>query len=284
MPLSTYPYLLKDYDIGYAYSATLYFRENQQQQRDSKNDGYISFAPSYEGSTEESITLRSSLGRFRDAFVPLSWNQEEASYLGKYLKGNSLIGEVATERAFKEQASNAKILHLAMHAFVDDEEPMNSKLAFYQDQDSIEDGFLHTFELFNMDLNADLAVLSACETGYGKLVKGEGIMSLARGFSYAGIPSVVMSHWQVDDQSTNQLMRYFYQYLSEGNNKSRSLKQAKLKYIKEALPGKKHPFFWGAFVVIGDDSPIASKEWSWYWILGVIIIIVFGTGIYWRKE
>lgn len=263
-----YSYLIKDYVISYAYSATLLFGGNI---RTSGNESYLSFAPVYD--SEDSLYL----GKFRDAFVSLNWNQGEASSIGQYLSGDALLGEMATEKSFKENAAKAGILHFAMHAFIDDDEPMNSKLVFYQDNDSIEDGFLHTFELYNMKLEASLAVLSACETGYGKLVKGEGIMSLARGFAYAGVPSVIMSHWKVDDQSTSLIMQYFYKYLAEGLSKSEALRKAKLDYLAEASPNKQHPFFWGAFVVIGDDAPMFNdKDDQWiYYGLGVFFIMIF---------
>ncbi|MEL6558059.1 MAG: CHAT domain-containing tetratricopeptide repeat protein [Bacteroidota bacterium] len=272
---AAYPYLIKKYDISYAYSSDLLFDDKTRS--DAITTDFLSYAPAYENVSDQQVALR-SLGKFRDAFVDLEWNGEEAEAIGTYFKSDAKIGKQATERSFKEKAKDAQVLHLAMHAFVDDEDPMNSKLVFYQDQDSIEDGFLHTFELYNMRLNAEMAVLSACETGYGKLVNGEGIISLARGFAYAGVPSVVMSHWQVDDQSTKEIMEKFYQYLSEGQTKSSALRQAKLSYLESAPATKKHPFFWSAFVVIGDDQPIASEMngiYVWLIISVVAIVIVF---------
>ena len=267
----TFPYLINRVNVSYAYSSSLLGLGHEN----TLGEKLLSFAPSYDVSSEEDA-VRSSLGRFRDAFVALKWNQQEAEDVEQYISGTAMTGKSATERAFKEQAADAKILHLAMHAFVDDLKPMNSKLVFFQDNDSTEDGFLHTFELYNMRLNADLAVLSACETGYGKLLKGEGISSLARGFSYAGVPSVVMSHWQVDDESTREIMNIFYRYLSQGETKSTALRKAKLEYLNEAGPIKGHPFYWGAFVVVGDDTPIWNDGpgiWL-YVVLAVLALIV----------
>ncbi|MEL7147369.1 MAG: CHAT domain-containing protein [Bacteroidota bacterium] len=202
------------------------------------------------------------------------------------MDGSFVLAEEVTESAFKQGATDASILHLAMHAYIDDEKPMNSKLVFHQGVDDPEDGFLHIFELCRMNSHADLAVLSACETGYGKLVKGEGIMSLATGFSYAGVPSVVMSHWQVDDQSTSELMKLFYGYLAEGLPKSVALRKAKSDYLQVAAVNKKHPFYWAAFVVIADDSLIVtSGRWTVYLIGGLLAMVIIIIGVYrWRKK
>lgn len=265
-------YLMKDLNISYGYSS-LYLRSKPHKSAESVQ--YLSYAPSYQVSDQ--IELYKDR-QYKNALVPLYWNADEATLPGLFMTGEPIVGSNATEHSFKSQAGSASVLHMAMHAFVDDTDPMNSSLVFYQDKDSVEDGFLHTFELYNMQLNADLAVLSACETGYGKIVKGEGIVSLARGFAYAGVPSVVMSHWQVDDQSTNLLMKYFYEFLSEGKSKSEALRAAKMTYLKQAKGALSHPFYWGAFVVIGDNKPIVTDQFPrYYWIiiLAVLAIAVF---------
>lgn len=270
-------YLINDYNISYGYSATLLFKPQRKTTTDSY---YLSFGPTYVNTPDTSSKVVSTNNRKSDALVPLYWNEEEASLLGMYMSGDAILGENATESVFKLRAKEANILHLAMHAFVDDENPMNSRLVFYQNNDNTEDGSLHTFELYNMQLNADLAVLSACETGYGKMVHGEGIVSLARGFAYAGVPSVVMSHWQVDDRSTSLLMKHFYRFLADGDTKGSALRKAKNAYLLEADEDKKHPFYWGAFVVIGDDSPIVNNS-NLYWpvglgflLLGIILTVI----------
>ena len=265
-----YPYLIKKYEISYAYSISLLY--NDKTFTNKKENQYISYAPSYP--TEDVSKIRTSLNKFRNAFSPLLWNQNEAISLDDHFSGKAHIGKSATEKSFKENAAQSEILHLAMHAFIDDDDPMNSKMVFYQDNDSIEDGYLHTFELLNLNLNAQLAVLSACQTGYGKIVKGEGIMSLARGFSYAGVPSIVMSHWRVDDESTFQLMTNFYKYLADGKTKSSALRLAKIDYLNTGSPNKIHPFFWSPFVLIGDDTPI-TQEFEWWWVIfGIPSIII----------
>ncbi|MEL7006350.1 MAG: CHAT domain-containing protein, partial [Bacteroidota bacterium] len=147
------------------------------------------------------------------------------------------------------------------------------------DYDSLEDGMLHTFELFNMNLSAELAVLSACNTGIGKLQKGEGVMSLGRAFSYAGCPSIVMSHWSVDDRSTSELMSLFYKNLSEGKSKDLSLKQAKKEFLNNTDELRTHPLYWAGFVVLGDTKPLTngSGHQLIYWLIGVVLVILVSS-------
>jgi CHAT domain-containing protein len=165
-----------------------------------------------------------------------------------------------------------------MHALIDDENPMYSRLVFTQGIDTLEDGNLHTFELYNMKLNHDLAVLSACNTGYGKLQKGEGIMSLARAFSYAGVPSVVTSQWQVNDQSSFELMDLFYEYLTKGLSKDEALQKAKIDYLQNTNGLTAHPYFWATHILIGDTTPIqSSKSNALYYVLILGVMALAGV-------
>jgi CHAT domain-containing protein len=266
------PYLLNRFSISYGYSSTLLFERHTQQS--TSKAGFIAFAPEYNGSKSDS-TMTLALGKFRDAVTTLTWNKEEVKNIDKYMTGETMLGQHAIERAFKEQANNYQIIHLAMHALIDDENPMTSKLVFTSTTDSIEDGFLNAYELYNMKLNADLVVLSACETGYGKFEKGEGIMSIGRAFSYAGCPSVVMSHWLVDDEATVHIMDAFYKNLSEGLDKDEALRAAKLQFLKGAHPLKQHPAFWAGFVILGDVSPVI--KFPTLYVATFILLIIIGV-------
>ena len=269
-------YLINQYTIHYGYSSTLHFRKTSKKKRNQRN--ILAIAPSYQGSTPNAgLRLTNA---FREESEGLRWNKSEVEAIKGFFDNTTVWqNEDAQESEFKTQASNYNILHLAMHAFIDHQESMNSKLVF-TDKDSLEDGALHTHELFNMELDSDLAILSACQTGAGKIDKGEGVISLARGFAYAGVPAIVMSHWKVDDRSTGELMHGFYKYLSAGQQKSEALRNAKLDFLHRASPNKKHPYYWGAFVTIGDDTPIVRQDrttrWIWFtvFLLGVPIIFL----------
>ena len=135
---------------------------------------------------------------------------------------------------------------------------MYSRIVFAQDDDATQDGFLHTYEVFNLKLNADLITLGACETGLGKLSRGERLIGLTRAFMYAGAPSIVVSLWSVDE-STVELMKLFYQNLKDGMSKVEALRHAKLKLSKsEGIfeDGQQfsyaNPFLWAPFVLIGN--------------------------------
>jgi CHAT domain-containing protein len=113
-----------------------------------------------------------------------------------------------------------------------------------------EDGLLQVFEIFNLKLNADLVVLSACETGLGKETKGEGLVGLTQAFLYAGSPALVVSVWKVQDRSTAELMVAFYRHLNNPTlNKAQALRQAQLDMIRQGTFS--HPYYWAGFVLIG---------------------------------
>lgn len=198
-------------------------------------------------------TLRSSL-------IPLNWAEKEVVGISEILGGEAYCRKSATEELFKKKAATAGILHIATHAVINDANPMFSRLIFAPDSSSLEDGYLNTYELYNMKLNADMIVLSACNTGYGKLIRGEGIMSLARGCMYAGCSSIVMSLWSVDDQSTSVIMKNFYGSLVQGKSKDEALREAKLEFLKNADEIKANPFYWSGMIVIGNTEPISLKK------------------------
>ena len=121
------------------------------------------------------------------------------------------------------------------------------------DNDTKEDGFLLVREIYNLRLTADMIVLSACQTGRGRLENIEGVLGLPRIFFYCGAGSVVSSLWKINDKSTTKFMFYFYKYISEGNSKPQALRLAKIKMMKTKYS---HPFHWASFVLYGDSSPL----------------------------
>jgi len=172
-----------------------------------------------------------------------------------------------------------------MHAIVDDEEPTNSKLVFSPESDVVYDNYLHNFEIYNTNIDTKLVLLSACNTGYGSLVNGEGVMSLARAFTYAGAKSVVMSHWRVDDKSSSGIMQDFYKCLAAGHEKDKALRLAKLNFLSKANPERQHPFYWNNFVIMGDVSPLVLRN-SWSpknWILGIAALLMITMLFFWKR-
>lgn len=250
-------YVLKSYPVTYSYSSTLLFNYFVR----STNSGKIlAMAPVYDKSLKKSSESLNRSDKIISNLNPLDHSREEVNNVVSIMKGKVLIGEDATEMNFKMNAAKYGILHFAMHTLIDDEDPMASKLIFTQNNDSTEDGLLNAYEIYNLKLNAKLAVLSACKTGTGKLSKGEGIMSLARGFLFAGIPSIVMTMWEIEDVSGAEIMTYFYKQLKAGIGPDEALRNAKLTYLKQSDPLQSHPYFWAAYVQIGKTTPIISKS------------------------
>jgi CHAT domain-containing protein len=142
-------------------------------------------------------------------------------------------------------------LHLATHGLIDERVPARSGIVFSLVGEKEEDGILQMNEIFNLKLDADLVVLSACRTGLGRIVRGEGIIGLVRAFLYAGSSGVVMSLWNVQDQSTAGLMKGFYKHMKDGRGSSEALRMAKLDRIHSHRPVYRHPYYWAAFVLAG---------------------------------
>jgi CHAT domain-containing protein len=158
-------------------------------------------------------------------------------------------------------------------------------MAFTQKNDTLEDGLLNTYEIYSMKLNCRMSVLSSCNSGSGKLQRGEGVISLARGFIYAGCPSIIMTLWTVEDKSGVDLMTSFYENLKTGQNKTEALRQAKLDFLENADPLKAHPYFWAGYVVIGDDTPLFTNYKKYLIAVGVFIIIaIFAYFFFLRRR
>lgn len=264
-------YLLKDHSVTYQNSATMGFSPHKNKQLSSKV--LLAFAPSYENVNDSILYTQRA---YRDKLFPLPGVKKEVRNISKVMKSDLYVDNLATERNFKKLATDYDVLHLAMHTIIDDKNPMFSKLVFTQDSDIVDDGLLNTFEIYNMNFNARMVVLSACNTGDGKLQKGEGVMSLARGFFYAGCPSIIMTLWTVEDQTGSSLMTHFYNYLSNGLSKDEALREAKLTYLESADPLKAHPYFWSGYVTMGDVSPLYETELAVFfkWFIGILLIVV----------
>jgi len=213
--------------------------------------------------------------------------RKEVELLSENVSGLFVFDTLASERFFKEKASTYAVIHLAMHGILNKQEPMLSSLAFTEDNDSLENNFLQAYEISKMELNADLVVLSACETGFGKFERGNGIASLARAFMYAGAPAMIVSLWQVNDYTTSVIMEIFYYNLAKGMHKDEALRQAKMQFIESSEGITAHPAFWSPFVLIGNDSPtsISRKGAFLPWAIGVgILLILLSTLILRRRK
>lgn len=275
------PYLLRQYEVAMAYSAGNWLAVKDQDIQRAQAQ-WVGFAPSF-GEAAGTTTMP-ALTR-GDFLQPLAHNQQEVSAIQAHMRGTVFLGAMASEESFKDHAGDYAILHISSHAFVDPLNALYSGIAFAPDSQGGDDGFLELVELFTLQLPAEMAVLSACETNLGAYIRGEGIMSLARGFAYAGVGSVVATLWQVNDAATATIMELFYGQLKEGTRKSAALRAAKLAYLEQADNLSAHPYFWSGFVPIGNMEPLRSTKPN-YWLFAVGFCCgVFGIGwIFWRRR
>lgn len=263
-------YLLRKHRMSYAYSATLY-TETQRRPRQSPEKDFLAFAPvfsaGFKGDTtglELAAIYRASNISLQNAtgYLPSSKKEveginqlfnDEYGFFGRLFAQQSqvFLEKHASEKNFKNPSSaNFRFVHLATHGFVNEEKPGLSGLLLSPDESSEDDGVLYLSEVYNLQLNAELMTLSACETGLGKIARGEGLIGFTRGFLYAGAQNLLVSLWKVNDASTSRLMIDFYKDMLGGNHKPAALQTAKLNLIKSDAKYA-DPYYWAPFVLIG---------------------------------
>jgi len=270
MGYKSFPYLLRDHSISYLGSCSKLLSEDMPDRKSNKLI-YGGFAPSYDLQLSERDTLVFSP---RNESLPLLYNIEEVETCSALLDGDRYVGRQATELSFREKADKYRVLHLAMHATVNDAFPMESYLNFSQDSIGDEDSRLLVEEIARMNLNCDLVVLSACETNIGGNASGEGALGIARAFNLAACSNLVMSNWLVDDRSSSKIMSSFFRGLSDNLAPAACLRTAKLNFLKQSSTVQSHPRYWAAYSYYG--SPLIAEprtEWGMaHGMLGVLLI------------
>jgi CHAT domain-containing protein len=245
------PYLVQQSAINYAYSSTILLQEKNKK---TENEKILGFFPVFENNHR--------------GLSQLTYTLIESANIKKTFKGNFLIESNATKRAFEKIANQYSIIHLSTHATAGDyfEPPA---IEFY-------DETLYLPEIYGYNLNTDLLVLSACETGIGTLRKGEGAMSLARGFSYAGVRNLIVSLWKVNDKSTEKLMTNFYKFYKNNNNKNEALHLSKLNYLNDfsISSNKKSPYYWASFIYIGEVNVSENLFYKYWWLLVISFMLI----------
>lgn len=222
-------FVLEKYRTTYTYSATIL---NALLDNKKESNELLAIAPVFD-QKEDKVTLASST--------------DELEGISSYFKTKSLLRKKASKKRFLNESGNYKFIHLSTHAYAKGEnEPF---IMFYNDT-------LFLKEIYGQRFNAEMIVLSACETGLGKEEKGEGLMSLSRGFTYAGIPSQVTSLWSINESSTKDIVISFYNYLSQGKNKSEALRLAKIDYLEMASIRQSSPYYWAGLIQLGNFEAV----------------------------
>ena len=281
MGFKEYPYLLRKFQFSYNYSATLWTEMREKASINAAN--ILAIAPEFR---EQENAFKNVESYRRESLGPLLHNVEEAESITDMLGGKVLAGKEATEQNVRYHAAQYAVLHFATHGKVDDINPEYSFLALSESADSTKEDLLYVRDLYNWHLPSKMVVLSACETGIGTIYKGEGIQSLARAFSYAGAKSIVTTLWSVNDKQTAFLMNQFYTHLKAGKTKDKALHQAKLDFLAQADAYHAHPFFWGAYIPLGDMRPIEfdQKDGKTTTLIIGMFLLFAGLGMYWKRR
>jgi tetratricopeptide (TPR) repeat protein len=269
------PYLVRKYAVRYVPSASVWVGRPEAERREWEKT-LVAYADPVYGDMEGAVreAWRSAFGEL--AKLPrLPHSRREVQQIARLYPAADVVlrvGQEAREERVKSgEAERARYVHFAAHGVLNENKPEYSGIVLTlgapsalatragetarraeperagQREESAEDGLLQVYEVFNLRLNAEVAVLSACETGLGKEVRGEGMVGLTRAFLYAGAEAVVVSLWKVMDPATAELMVRFYRHLRAGMKKAEALRQARL----EMLDQYAHPYYWAAFVLVG---------------------------------
>ncbi len=235
------PYLLNDYSISYDFSAGLILQKNTSSATRNNSPSILLCAP-------VDFDVSTNLNRLPGTEEEV--NEIAQLFASRNLKNETLVKLNADEDQIKSPAiKDYRYLQFATHGVVDEENPELSRIFLSKGEN--EDGNLYSGEIYNLELDADLVALSACETGLGKISKGEGVIGLSRALVYAGARSIIVSFWNVADASTSHLMTEFYTHLLAGNNNdfAAALRASKLSMIE----GKTYssPYYWAPFVILG---------------------------------
>lgn len=200
----------------------------------------------------------------------LIYAAEEVQRIHQMTQGKSFIGASVTKDVFKHEASQSQVFHLAAHGHSELLNPGYNALVFGDELDE----YLTVNEIYDWSIHANMGVLSACGSGIVNTQQGGGILSLGRAFHFAGVPTLVISLWEIPDKQSAVIMEYFYQNILKGLSKSESLRLAKVRYLEQTEDDYlKHPYYWAGLVLLGEDQPNSTSSYAWWmlWIgLGIV--------------
>lgn len=243
---SEMPFLVKEKSVAYTYNAFDYLNESTAK----KDQSILGVFPVFENSPQA-----------------LNYSIDEAKAINDQFIIVSLFKSNATKKNFIDKAKTASILHLSTHAGSGDYiVPANIQFI---------DDVLYLPELYSLDMSGKTVVLSACETGIGKLLSGEGAISIARGFSYAGADKVLFTLWEVNDKSTSEVMAAFYKALKNSNSVFKANHESKLDYLfnPDISNHKKSPYYWNSFTYYGAIDEKQNSFKYWWVLIGVLIVL-----------
>lgn len=241
----------------------------------STDNNLIAFAPEFRGEATPGMVSR-GVGNTRNlpALQPLAAAKAEVETIAGLVPGSEkVIGAAADRQRFLAAAPSARVLHLSAHGMVDAEKPERSFVAFSQPGDSINtEELLYLNDLYTLSMNAELTVLSACETSLGKLSPGDLPLTMGGAFAAAGARSTLTTLWQVDDAATKEVMVDFYRNLMDGRSRAEALQRAQ--GARRETDVHQHPYFWAGVTLQGEAGPLDLDPgigW-WLWVIGVLVL------------
>lgn len=271
---SNLDYLIKQYSFRVLHTADLLLAGNSAPAPSSTVNDIVGFAP-FASAGGKRFCGQDTLDSTYCKLIKQPWAGKTIDFLDDNFSGIYKKNKRATKEAILKYMGTARIIHFGTHGLINENSPFSSKLAFSAIDNKDESSrYLYIYEVFNMQLNADLAVLTACQTGRGKILEGEGELSLAKAFNYAGCPDVLMTMWSVDDKTAAVVVENFYRNLSAGLPAAEALQKAKLSFIENSRGELVNPLYWSGFVLIGNDNPILLKSSFFPWTLPLSILFI----------
>ncbi|MDC8002938.1 CHAT domain-containing protein [Aureisphaera galaxeae] len=273
--------LLARHNISYNYSLFLLSNDSNETSHDSN---FVSFAPEFTSAMKDryrnTISDSVDMDHAYLSLLPQPFSISTVKKFASQFDGITYLNDASTKLAFTNNAKNHKIIHIATHAESNNLNPELSRLIFAKDiSDSESNNYLHTYEIYNHDLSSQLTTLTACETGKPSFQPGEGMISLAHAFNYAGSESILTSLWKIDEQSSSEIIDLFYVHLSNGLTKDSALKQAKLDYLANAQGRTQAPFYWSGLVIMGDTQAVPLQSgysiWAWFAVILVGLLLIW---------
>jgi CHAT domain-containing protein len=279
--------LLTKHSITYHYSSLLLQKPNQEPNYKSN---FVAFAPGFfdEMKTDYLSHVKDSISMDRGylMLIPQPFTLGLVKKVKSIFGGSLFVEEESTVGRFRESAGMNRIIHIGTHAESNNISPAYSRLIFSKEQSEEsfpEENSLYAFDIYNIDLRAKLAVLTACETGRNTLDPGEGMVSLAHAFNYAGSESLLLGLWRIDEKASSIIVEHFYQNLAKGLDKGEALQKAKIFYLSQAKGRELSPDFWAGLIIMGDPSPMVFKTQNQWWIYLTIIVLLGFLIVGYRK-
>ncbi|MFB6318425.1 CHAT domain-containing protein [Saccharicrinis sp. FJH54] len=269
--------LLARYNLSYHYS--LWFSHfNRAQQF---NSSYAGFVPGFSDQMKQNYarTVQDSthIDKAYLRLLPQPFTVALSEEISRMFSGASYPYEQSTVKEFREQASGNKIIHVGTHAESNNVSPVYSRLIFAKDSDPVlQENSLFAYQIYGTDMHSNLTLLTACETGKPQYRPGEGMMSLAHAFLYAGSESLLISLWNQDEKAGMEITGSFVKNLAKGLPKDEALRYAKLTYLAQSNNRTLSPQYWAGLVIIGNSDPVAGlKTGIRVWQIAGVAVILF---------